>query len=600
MIDCSGPPLKFPQTFIDEVRAAADIVTVISDSVSLRKAGNSYKGLCPFHGEKTPSFNVMRERGFFHCFGCGVGGDVFKFVELQEKVGFQDAVRHLAARFGIPIPDMESTGEQGETAAEREALVKIHEVALAYFREQLAAPGGAKIREYLAKERGLTEETIDQLQIGYAPQTRDAVRQRIVKAGFSPAQAVTSGLVTRRDDGSEVDRFRNRLMIPILRDTGTVIAFGGRALEADQVPKYLNSPETPIYTKSRTLYGLNLTKGNLRKGNFALIVEGYFDFAQVHQAGGFPVVATCGTALTSQQAQMLRRFAAKAVLCYDPDRAGQTAAERSSELLVSEGFDVNVVQLPGGEDPDTFMQKQGREAFVAQLKRSRPYLEYLLDRAAAEHDLARDDSRREFLRKMLGVAARIPDPAARDQFADRLAHKARVTEAVVRAEIRKAAAARKTELPAERVPTLQRHIKKAEKGLIWTLVHLPGAAVASLKQLESEDLQGLSTENILRTAMDLDVAPEDVPTVLMERLSTQEAELLASVAAEPSSPATLPDLCVVALKYVRLERELAEVQRELNRLQNMGDTGANLLSLLDRKQRMVRALEAMKPPKELQ
>ena len=592
--------MKFPQTFIDEVRAAADIVTVISDSVSLRKAGNSYKGLCPFHGEKTPSFTVHRERGFFHCFGCNAGGDVFKFVELQEKVGFQDAVRHLAARFGIPIPDMEGGGDQRESAAEREALVKIHEVAVAYFREELVAPGGAKIRDYLAKERGLKQDTIDQLQIGYAPPTRDVLRQRLLKAGFSPLQLVTSGLVTRRDDGSEVDRFRNRLMIPIARDTGTVIAFGGRALDADQVPKYLNSPETPIYTKSRTLYGLNLTKGHLRKGNFALIVEGYFDFAQVHQAGGFPVVATCGTALTSQQAQVLRRFAAKAVLCYDPDRAGQTAAERSSELLVSEGFDVNVVQLPGGEDPDTFIQKQGREAFVAQLKRSRPYLEFLLDRAAAEHDLTRDDSRREYLKKMLGVAARIPDPAARDQFADRLAHKARVTEAVVRAEIRKAAAAKKTELSAERVPTLQRHIRKAEKGLIWTLVHQPEAAVTSLQQLEVEDLQGLSTENILRTARDLDVRPEDVPMTLMERLSTQEAELLASVAAEPSPPANFPDLCVVALKYVRLERELAEVQRELNRLQNIGDTGAPLLALLDRKQRMVRELEAMKPPKELQ
>ena len=592
--------MKFPQTFIDEVRAAADIVTVISDSVSLRKAGNSYKGLCPFHGEKTPSFTVHRERGFFHCFGCNAGGDVFKFVELQEKVGFQDAVRHLAARFGIPIPEMEGSGDQRESAAEREALVKIHEVALAYFREELGAPGGAKIRDYLAKERGLKQETIDQLQIGYAPPARDALRQRLLKAGFSPLQLVTSGLVTRRDDGSEVDRFRNRLMIPIARDTGTVIAFGGRALDADQVPKYLNSPETPIYTKSRTLYGLNLTKGHLRKGNFALIVEGYFDFAQVHQAGGFPVVATCGTALTSLQAQVLRRFAAKAVLCYDPDRAGQTAAERSSELLVSEGFDVNVVQLPGGEDPDTFIQKQGREAFVAQLKRSRPYLEFLLDRAAAEYDLTRDDSRREYLKKMLGVAARIPDPAARDQFADRLAHKARVTEAVVRAEIRKAAAAKKTELSAERVPTLQRHIRKAEKGLIWTLVHQPEAAVISLQQLEVEDLQGLSTENILRTARDLEVRPEDVPMTLMERLSTQEAELLASVAAEPSPPANFPDLCVVALKYVRLERELAEVQLELNRLQNIGDTGAPLLALLDRKQRMVRELEAMKPPKELQ
>src|SRR6185503_2287915 len=195
------PAVKFPQSFIDEVRAAADIVTVISDSVSLRKAGSSYKGLCPFHGEKTPSFNVMRERGFFNCFGCGVGGDVFKFVELQEKVGFIDAVKILANRFGIPIPDLEGGGDQRETAAEREALVKMHEVALAYFREQLATPAGAKWRDYLLKDRGLKQETIDQLQIGWAPASRDALKQRLLKAGFNPMQIVTSGLVSRRDDG---------------------------------------------------------------------------------------------------------------------------------------------------------------------------------------------------------------------------------------------------------------------------------------------------------------------------------------------------------------------------------------------------------------
>jgi DNA primase len=571
--------LKFPQSFIDEVRGAADIVTVISDSVSLRKAGAKYKGLCPFHGEKTPSFTVDKDKGFFHCFGCGVGGDVFKFVELQDKVGFGEALRTLANRFGIPIPELEG-GEPRESAAEREALVRMHEVALAYFREHLASTAGARWRDYLLKDRGLTQETIDQLQIGWAPPSRDALRQRLLKAGFNPSQLVTSGLVSRRDDGTEMDRFRNRLMIPIARDTGTIIAFGGRALEADQQPKYLNSPETPIYTKSRTLYGLNLTKATVRKGNFALIVEGYFDFAQVHQAGGFPVLATCGTALTSQQAQMLRRFATKAVLCYDADRAGQTAAERSSELLVGEGFDVNVIQLPGGDDPDTFIQKRGREAFVAELKRSRPYLEFLLDRAAAEHDLTRDDSRREFLRRMLGVAARIPDPAVRDQFADRLAHKARVTEDVVRAEIRKAAGARKTELPAERVRSLQGHLRKAEEGLIWTLVHEPAAAVTALKQMEPQDLKGLMAENILLTARDLEISPEDVPTALMERLSTQEAQLLASVAAQRSAPVSLPELCVVALKYVRLQREFAEVQREVSQLQERGETGPILLTTL--------------------
>ncbi len=425
--------LYFPNRFIDEVRAAADIVTVVSDYVSLRKMGASYKGLCPFHAEKTPSFNVHRDRGFFHCFGCGVGGDVFKFIELQEKVGFTDAAKQLAQRFGIPIPELEPTEAGRESAAEREALLRIHEVAAAHFREQLESEPGAAIRQYLLRERGLTTATIAALGLGYAPPGRDMLRQHLLKQGFAAPLLAKSGLVTRRDDGSEVDRFRNRLMIPIARDTGSIIAFGGRALETDQTPKYLNSPETPIYSKSRTLYGLNLTKAAVRKSRMAVIVEGYFDFAQVYQTTGMPVVATCGTALTNAQAQMLRRFAPKAVLCFDPDAAGQTAAERSCELLVGEGFDVNVALLPGGLDPDTFVQRQGREAYVAALRRSRPYLEFLLDRAAAGHDLTRDDARREFLRSMLAVAARIPDAAARDQFADRLAHKARVTEEVVRA-----------------------------------------------------------------------------------------------------------------------------------------------------------------------
>ena len=243
----------------------ADIVTVISDYVSLRKAGTTYKGLCPFHGEKTPSFSVNRDRGFFHCFGCGAGGDVFKFVELQEKVDFADAVRQLAQRFGIPIPELESSHEDRESSAERESLLRMHEIAAAYFREQLQSDAASRIREYLTGARKLTPETIETLALGFAPPSRDGLRQRLLKQGFAPGLLVRSGLVTRRDDGTEMDRFRNRLMIPIARDTGSIIAFGGRALEKDQVPKYLNSPETPIYSKSRTLYGLNLTKGDIRK-----------------------------------------------------------------------------------------------------------------------------------------------------------------------------------------------------------------------------------------------------------------------------------------------------------------------------------------------
>jgi DNA primase len=580
----------FPQQFIDEVRSAADIVTVVSDYVSLRKAGTSYKGLCPFHGEKTPSFNVNRERGFFHCFGCGVGGDVFKFVELQEKVGFTDAVRQLAQRFGVPIPELDASEPGRENAAEREALLTIHEVAGQHFREQLAAAAGARVRTYLETDRGLSGETVARLGLGYAPPARDALRQRLAAQGFATALLLKSGLVVRRDDGSEVDRFRSRLMVPIAREAGSVIAFGGRALEADQMPKYLNSPETPIYSKSRTLYGLNLTKAEIKKAGFAIVVEGYFDFAQVHQAG-LPAVATCGTALTAHQAHALRRFTGKVVLCYDADAAGQEAASRSSELLVAEGFDVNVVVLPPGDDPDTFLRREGRDAFVARLRDSRPYLEFLLDRAAAEHDLSRDDSRREFLRRMLAVAARIPDAAARDQFADRLAHKARVAEEVVRTEIRKAAVARRTDLPADRL-SVPGKLRPAEKGLIWALVHQPDTALPLVLSLEDDDLEGLRSSGVLRVARGLaDRAPDGVPSALLERLSSEESQLVAAVAAEAEPAVRTPEECVRTLKLGSLERQKARLQEQIDQLRREQPSSTDLDDLLRRKNTLATALE---------
>jgi DNA primase len=561
--------VRFPQAFIDEVRHAADIVAVVQDYVSLRKAGSTYKGLCPFHAEKTPSFHVNQDKGFFHCFGCNTGGDVFKFVELQEKIGFTDTVRQLAQRFGVPIPQMEAGEGQAESTQEREALLRIHEVACGYFQEQLATPAGARIREYLRTKRGLTEATVATLKLGWAPPSRDGLRNRLREQGFRAEVVARSGLVVVRDDGTVIDRFRNRLMVPILRDTGSVVAFGGRALEADQQPKYLNSPETPIYAKSRTLYGLNYTKGALREKNFAVIVEGYFDFAQLYQAGGLPVVATCGTALTPQQCQLLRRFASKVIINFDPDSAGQSAAERSCELLVSEGFVVNVIRLPGGDDPDTFLQAHGRDAYLAQLKHSQPYLEFLLDRASAGRNLNRADDRREFLGQMLGVASRIPDPAVRDQFADRLAVKARITEGVVRDEIRKAAAARKTAVPAAAVRPrgAVATLRDAEKGLLWALVNEPGLARRALASLEPTDLEGLTSEEVLLAGLRTgDVAAEAVPAALLERLSEQDALLLSRVAAEPHAPQ--PDMggyldsCVEALRGLRLRRELGEIDAE--------------------------------------
>jgi DNA primase len=585
----------FPQQFLDDLRSQANIVQVVQEYVPLRRAGTTYKGLCPFHSEKTPSFHVNPDKGFFHCFGCGAGGDVIKFLELHEKVGFQDAVRALAQKFGLALPELSDGGsdESRRDTALREDLLKAHEIAAAYFREQLAGPAGARARQQLA-QRGVSAEAVEQLALGYAPASRDALKTRLLARGFAPATLLQSGLVLQRENGDVIDRFRQRLMVPICRDSGSVIAFGGRAMDADQVPKYLNSPETPIYSKGRTLYGLNLTKASIRQLGYAVLVEGYFDFAQVFQSQAAPAVASCGTALTAPQAQLLRRFTSKVVLSFDPDRAGQTAAVRSCDLLVAEGFDVNVVVLDNGEDPDTFIRRRGAEEYRAKLRTSRPYLEYLLDRAASTRDLGHDDQRREFLTEMLAVAARIPDAAGRDHFADRIAHKARITEDVVRAEIRKAAVLRRPALTARELPSFG-ELKHAEKGLIWGLIHTPGEALGALVELDEQDLENLAGRDIFNVARSLHAEPLDaLPSTLIQRLNVMDAQIVTSIAANANSPAG-PVECARALKRLRCERERASIQREIDRLQQLGASqhGSEIDNLWQRKKDLLHLIEAL-------
>jgi DNA primase len=544
-------------------------VQVVQERVPLRRSGATWKGLCPFHGEKTPSFHVYADKGFFKCYGCAVGGDVIKFVELFDKIAFPEAVRQLAVRAGLRVPEAADSTQDAESHQERESLLKAHELAAAWFAEQLAGPPGATARRQL-QDRGVTAATIELLTIGYAPASRDGLCGRLRKEGFPLPLLIKGGLVVQRDDGSVVDRFRNRLMIPISRDNGAVVAFGGRAMEEGQQPKYLNSPETPIYVKGRTLFGLHLSKQAIARSRYAVMVEGYFDFAQAFQGGVQNVVASSGTALTPTQARLLKRFATKVVLSFDPDAAGQGAAVRSSELLVGEGFQVNVVMLPGGDDPDTYIRRQGGAAYQEQLRQSRPYLEYLLDKTAAEYDLRKDDDRREFLTRMLGVAARIPDAAARDQFADRLAHRARITEEVVRAEIRKAAVRKETLVDRRHVPSLGQ-LKTFERGLIWALVRDPAAGFGALADLEATDLSDLATGPILEQARSLQGWPiEGLPGALLERLSTQEAGLVAEITAQPEPPVRVAADCVSELRRLQLARERAEVQRQMDRLLEQG------------------------------
>ena len=583
----------FPTNFVEDLKSHLDIVQVVNERVQLRRSGTTWKGLCPFHGEKTSSFHVNGEKGFFHCFGCSVGGDVIKFVELYDKIGFQDAVRQLAARAGIPVPEAETSQQDRESSQEREGLLKAHEVATAWFTEQLAGPAGAPGRRLLA-DRGMTAETIALLGMGFAPAS-GGLRARLLKEGFTEPLLMKSGLLVQRDDGPPRDRFRNRLMIPICRDNGAIVAFGGRAMQADQQPKYLNSPETSIYVKGRTLYGLNHGKASISRLKYAVMVEGYFDWAQAWQGGITNVVASSGTALTPAQARLLRRFAGKVVLSFDPDTAGQGAAARSSELLVTEGFQVNVAMLPAGDDPDNYIRRHGAAAYQELLRNSRQYLEYLLDRTAADEELSTDEGRRSFLGKMLAVAARIPDAAQRDQFADRLSHKARITEEVVRAEIRKAAVQRTNVADVERRVPAMGQVKVAERGLIWAVLRRPETGLSALADVEPPDLEGLATQGILRQAQSLQGWPAGtLPEALIERLSTAEAALVQEIARQEGAPADPAD-CVKTLKKQRYDRERAQVQREIDRLQEAGGSryDQEITALLERKLDLAHRIEIL-------
>jgi DNA primase len=601
----------FPQSFIDDLRMHADIVLVVQDYVALKRTGANYVGLCPFHAEKTPSFSVNRERGFFHCFGCGVGGDVFKFVELQEGLGFPETVRRLAARFGLTVPEVQDArgGTRPSSAqadSERETLLRAHEVAARFFQDRLRSSEGRAARQLLA-DRDITPETIEALGLGYAP-GRGTLLAHLNRQGFPTSLLLKSGLVVARDNGAFVDRFHNRLMIPICRESGSVVAFGGRAMAAEQNPKYLNSPETPLYTKSRVLYGLHLTKAEVRKAQQVVLVEGYFDFAQAWQAGVRTIVATCGTALSVPQAQLLRRFTSRIILNFDADSAGHGAALRSCDLLVVEGFQVAVAVVPPGEDPDTFVRRHGGDAYAATLRDARPYLEYVIDRAASRVDMTTAEGRLAFLDELLAVAARVPNAAARDQFADRVAHRARIGEEVVRQQIRKAAVTRQTTLPGETRQQLGAggmagratrraigELKRAERELLAGLLTSPAEAMAALAEVEPEDLEGLASASVVREALALqELPPEAIPTALLERLTSEDAQMMTGLAARLGAPSAPAD-CVRTLRLLRYERERAAARLEIDRLQELGagaDT-AELQRLMHRTVELKRRIEAL-------
>ena len=441
-----NPVSDFAQT----VKQQADIVKVIEGYIRLRKAGaQNYSGLCPFHKEKSPSFSVHAVRQFYHCFGCHESGDVFSFVAKIEKVGFPEAVRIVAQKCGIPLPNREfSSPEEAAGARLRTKLLELHETATAWFEEQLRGPEGAVAREYLAG-RGLTPEGIKTFRIGYAPDSFNALRDRLSGAADNETLRA-SGLFSSKEQGDGslgpiYDRFRKRVMFPIASESGRVIAFTARTLETGDKAgaKYINSPETPLYSKGAVLFNLDKARTAIRQLEFALLVEGQMDCISVFMRGIQNVIATSGTAFTEQQVALLRRHTSQVIVNFDPDAAGSNAAEKSIALLTEEGFNIKIVTLDDGLDPDRYIRERGVEAYKAALRDSRRQADYLIERARQMFPGASAEQKVKAMNYLLPHIRRMPEKLARDQFAGDAAQKLGIDSAVLREELRQAALRRR-------------------------------------------------------------------------------------------------------------------------------------------------------------
>ena len=526
---------SIPTQTIEQIAAANDIVEVIGSYFPLKRAGASFKALCPFHQEKSPSFNVSPQRQSFHCFGCGVGGSVFRFVMDYEHLDFPSAVKKLAARAGITVIEERSAdGSDDRQHETRRTLLQLHAEAAEWFHGNLLKREWAKpARDYL-KQRGIDRKVAANWQIGFAPESWDTFLNWAKERGYRRAEILQSGLVKPRDEdrpeGEVYDRFRGRIMFPICNDVGEVIAFSGRVLGSDaETAKYLNSPETPLFRKGNVLFGLHKTKRALIDARSAIVCEGQLDLITLFEAGITNVVAPQGTAFTEQQARILKRFVEQVVLCFDADAAGQKAAERSLESLLQNDLVVRIAEMPAGEDPDSIVRRDGKEAFEQRISEARDFFDYWIEREAGATDLAAMGSKMQLARKMAETVARVHDPIMRAEVASRVSARIGVAARDFDALLKRPTRSYSPEI--REVHTTPAPAPRHDVALLCLLALRDSEArTALLNENWREVLSQTPDAEMLLRILEADLRPDDPPSVsaFMANLSTGEEALVSS------------------------------------------------------------------------
>jgi DNA primase len=556
----------FQKGLIEAVRDASDIVQVISEYVPLKRAGSRFKGICPFHQEKTPSFSVDPDNQLFYCFGCGTGGDLFKFVMLYDKLEFPETVEMLAQRFGVPIP--KSDPHQSRVSDQRDRLLAINLDTAEYYRKSLETNSGSRCRSYLER-RGIKTEIASRLGVGYAPDSWEALRQHLGAARYTTEEMLKAGLVLERKNGQGVyDRFRERLIFPIRDVRGRTVAFGGRAI-GDAEPKYINSPETPTYTKGDQLYGLDLSREAIRREGFAIVVEGYLDLAALLQAGFDQVVASLGTAFTAAQARLLARYTDRVLVSYDGDAAGAEATSRTFDLLLEKGFEVRVVELPAGKDPDDFVRENGPEAYERLLRQAPEYLEFLIRSQTRSRDLKRLPEKVAAVNAVLPHLAKLRTAIERSEWAGRLADALGVDDDVVLQELRSAA---RDARGGVRQPVRDRVAPAWSEVLLIRLLlesEEQRTQFATRADLD-EDIQLMTVAGIVRTIRELieEGTTIDYSTVLQSLTEDADRDLLTDIAFRDDPVEGRVEDCLWACKRDRLRLMQRDAVRQLGELEN--------------------------------